>query len=156
MMKATQVLNNPFVHTLTLRVYYEDTDAGGVVYYANYLRFAERARTEMIRGLLQREGPLWTEQDPVFVVRRVEADYLAPARLDDCLTVTTMIEEMGGASLTMSQTIGRGETALVRLKVILVAVGHDGKVLRIPPEWRQTLSRFVKEGAASPHGTASS
>ncbi len=134
---------------LRLRVYYEDTDAGGVVYYANYLRFAERARTEWLRAALGRTTEMWGEADPLFVVRHLEADYLAPARLDDCLSVTVEAIQIGGASLRMEQKILRGETLLVALKVALVAVGRDGKVLRIPLEWRQTLSGFLNKGALS-------
>lgn len=135
-----------FPQPLSVRVYYEDTDAGGVVYYANYLRFAERARSEWLRAVYDRKGPLWTDKDPVFVVRRVEADYFAPARLDDLLTVTTTLTAMGGASLEMRQSIRCGEREMVALKVTLVAVAQDGKVLRIPPEWRQTLSRYLTQG----------
>lgn len=126
--------------SIPCRVYYEDTDAGGVVYYANYLRFAERARTEWIRSHLGRDGPLWTPEDPLFVVRHLEADYRAPARLDDCLTVTTEFLKMGGASLALGQSILRGEDVLVAIKVTLVCTTTSGKVLRIPPEWRQKLA----------------
>jgi acyl-CoA thioester hydrolase len=126
--------------SLSLRVYYEDTDAGGVVYYANYLRFAERARTEWIRALMGREPePLWTREDPLFVVRHLEADYRAPARLDDSLTVTVELENIGGASLNLLQNIRRGEDILVAIKVTLVCTTYEGKVLRLPPEWRQKL-----------------
>ncbi|MFA6280079.1 MAG: tol-pal system-associated acyl-CoA thioesterase [Bdellovibrionales bacterium] len=131
------------VFELPLRVYYEDTDAGGVVYYARYLAFAERARTEFLRVVTGREGALWTADDPLFVVRHLEADYKAPARLDDWLTVTTSLDRLGGASLTMTQNIKRGEETLVAIKVTLVTVTHDGKVLRLPPDWRQKLEGFM-------------
>jgi len=135
-------------HTLPLRVYYEDTDAGGVVYYANYLRFTERGRTEFIRVVLaglwgEPDGPLWTADGPLFVVRHLEADYKAPARLDDSLTVTTTLTHIGGASLGMAQDIKRGEETLVATKVTLVCVTQDGKVLRLPPEWRQKLDALL-------------
>lgn len=126
--------------SIPCRVYYEDTDAGGVVYYANYLRFAERARTEWIRSLLGRNTALWTQDDPLFVVRRLEADYRASARLDDCLTVTTEFLKIGGASLDLHQSILRGEDVLVAIKVTLVCTTRSRKVLRIPPEWRQKLA----------------
>lgn len=126
--------------SIPCRVYYEDTDAGGVVYYANYLHFAERARTEWIRSLMARDGSLWTKEDPLFVVRHLEADYRAPARLDDYLNVTTEFVKMGGASLDLGQNIMRGEEVLVAIKVTLVSTTQDGKVLRIPPEWRQKLA----------------
>ncbi len=126
--------------SINCRVYYEDTDAGGVVYYANYLRFAERARTEWVRSLMGRDGSLWTKDDPIFVVRHLEVDYRLPARLDDSLTVTTELTQMGGASMGMAQEIKRGEDILVAIKVTLVCITQDGKVLRLPPEWRQKLA----------------
>lgn len=124
---------------LSLRLYYEDTDAGGVVYYANYLKYAERARTEWLRFVMGRTGPLWTDEDPLFVVRHLEVDYKMAAKLDDLLSVTTDLVHIGGASLTMLQTIVRDKIPLVAIKVTLVAVTHGGKVLRLPPEWRQKL-----------------
>ncbi len=127
---------------LKVRVYYEDTDAGGVVYYANYLRFAERARSEAIRFAMGRGARLWAESDPLFVVRHVEADYKASARLDDYLTVTTRLVRIGGASMVMEQEIRRDETPLVTLGVTLVAVSRDGKVLRFPSAWREKLSEY--------------
>lgn len=134
---------------LTVRVYYEDTDAGGVVYYANYLHFAERARSEAIRHAMDRKTGLWTGEDPVFVVRHLEAEYIAPARLDDLLTVSVALEEIGGASLTMRQTIRRGDEILNKMKVTLVTVSQDGKVLRVPAEWRQKLTPYLNKGASS-------
>jgi len=130
---------------LPVRVYYEDTDAGGVVYYASYLRFAERARTEWLRAITGRTGPLWTANDPLFVVRHLEADYKAPARLDDSLTVTASLVKIGGASLDLVQNIRRGQDILVAIKVTLVCTTHDGKVLRLPPEWRQKLEPCLAE-----------
>jgi YbgC/YbaW family acyl-CoA thioester hydrolase len=85
-------------HRLTLRVYYEDTDLAGIVYYANYLRFIERARTEWVRELGIDQGRLKAEAGIVFAVRRVEVDYIAPARFDDVLEVeTACLEDHGGA-----------------------------------------------------------
>lgn len=129
---------------LEARVYYEDTDAGGVMYHASYLRFAERGRTEWLRAVFGRQtGTMWTRKDPVFVVRHLEVDYVASARLDDFLTVTTELVRIGGASMDMVQTMKRGETVLAKMKMTLVALTHDGKVLRIPTDWRQTLSRYM-------------
>ncbi|MDX9689957.1 MAG: tol-pal system-associated acyl-CoA thioesterase [Alphaproteobacteria bacterium] len=128
---------------LPVRVYYEDTDAGGVVYYANYLKYAERARSEWVRAVTGREGPLWTDKDPIFVVRHLEVDYKSPARLDDSLIVTTKLVSIGGASLLMHQDIKRDNNVLVALKVTLVAITHNGKVLRLPPEWRQKLESKI-------------
>ena len=128
---------------LPIRIYYEDTDAGGVVYYANYLKYAERARSEWLREVMGRQGPLWTAGDPLFVVRHLEADYNAPAKLDDCLAVTTTLLRIGGASLELQQNILREDNVLVAINLTLVAVTPDGKVLRIPPEWRQKLETAI-------------
>lgn len=91
-----------------MRVYYEDTDAGGIVYYANYLRFAERARTEYIRALgCSQQDALENEDKFGFAVRYIDVDYKAPAVLDDALTVTCEVKEFGGASAGMFQQIWR-------------------------------------------------
>lgn len=101
-----------------VRVYYEDTDAGGIVYYANYLKFAERARTEFIRALdfNQQEG-LEGEDKHAFAVRRVEVDYKAPAILDDALVVTCEIKEAKGASAVMYQEVRRRDQILAAIDV---------------------------------------
>lgn len=129
-----------------MRVYYEDTDAGGVVYHARYLAFAERARTEWVREMMGRKTPLWGLGDPVFMVRHLEMEFLAPAVLDDSLTVTTELLTIGGASFDALQTIRRDDKDIVRIKLTLVSVTREGKVLRLPAEWRQNLSRYLKEG----------
>ncbi|NCM98295.1 MAG: YbgC/FadM family acyl-CoA thioesterase, partial [Rhodobacterales bacterium] len=99
-------------HRLTLRVYYEDTDFAGVVYYANYLKFIERGRTEALRALGVDQGRLKAEQGLAFVVTRVEIDYRRPAAFDDLLTVETALARLGGASVVMDQRVARGETTL--------------------------------------------
>ena len=119
-------------HVYRLRVYYEDTDAGGVVYYANYLNFAERARTEFLRTLGVSHKALAEDGGPLFAVRRVEVDYLHPAYLDDELDVRTKVLELGGARLAMDQVIGRGLEDLVRLRVEIVCVNPKGRATRIP------------------------
>ncbi len=115
-----------------LRVYYEDTDSAGIVYYANYLRFAERARTEMTRAFGLEQGRLGREQGLYFVVRRCYADFRAPARLDDQLLVATRLTGLRGASIEMLQTVRRGAVDLVRLDVRLACVNSEGKPVRIP------------------------
>jgi acyl-CoA thioester hydrolase len=119
-------------HVYRLRVFYEDTDAGGVVYYANYLKFAERARTELLRenGVSQRA--LAGETGRVFAVRRVEADFLAPALLDDELQVGTRVLEFSGARFAMGQVIRRAAEVLVRLRVEIACVNAKGRATRIP------------------------
>ena len=107
------------MHTFTLRVYYEDTDLAGIVYYANYLKFIERARSEWVRGLGIDQAKLRTEQGLVFAVRRVEADYLRPALFDDVLTVQTALADHSGARLVLDQAVLRGEQTLFKARVTL-------------------------------------
>lgn len=119
-------------HVFPLRVYYEDTDAAGIVYYANYLKFAERARTEMLRerGFDHRE--LDAKDGVAFAVRTCNADYLLPARLDDALEVRTRVTHIGGASLEADQDIAREDAILTRLKVRLACINRAGRPARIP------------------------
>ena len=105
-----------------VRVYWEDTDAGGVVYYANYLKFMERARSEWLRALGFEQDVLRDAQGVVFVVRRVEVDYLAPVRFNDALAVSVELKRIGGASLVVEQTVARGVTPLVAAQVTLACV----------------------------------
>jgi acyl-CoA thioester hydrolase len=119
-------------HTHTIRVYYEDTDLAGIVYYANYLRFIERARTEWVRSLGIDQVALKADQGIVFAVRRVEADYLAPARFDDVLVVRTDVQGMTGARIVLAQDVWRGDLRLFASLVTLVALGPDGKPARLP------------------------
>lgn len=123
-----------------LRVYYEDTDLAGIVYYANYLRFIERARTEWVRGLGVDQGALKRDEGIVFAVRRVEADYLKPARFDDVLTVTTRLLEMGGARIELEQEVLRAGERLFAARVVLVCMSEAGGAGRIPPGVRAKLS----------------
>lgn len=104
------------------RVYYEDTDAGGVMYYANYLKFFERARTDFLRHLGISQHELIEAEKTAFVVRRCEVDYVRPARLDDLLEVNVKVEEIGAASIVMLQEMRRAETVLAKLKVEIVSV----------------------------------
>ena len=122
-----------------IRVYYEDTDLAGIVYYANYLRFTERARTEMIREIGVDQGRLKAEGGIVFAVRRVEADYLLPAVFDDELSVVTSLSRVTGARIVLQQDILRGETRLFQSEVTLVALTQDGNAARIPAEIRRKL-----------------
>ena len=126
-------------HRLTIRVYYEDTDLAGIVYYANYLKFIERARSEWVRVLGIDQGRLRAETGVVFAVRRIEADYLAPARFDDVLEVRTELRELSGARVVLAQDIRRGEARLFASVVTLVALGADGRAVRIPAEFRRAV-----------------
>lgn len=125
-----------------VRVYWEDTDAGGVVYYANYLKFMERARSEWLRALGIGQDALRDETGVVFVVRRVEVDYLAPARLDDQLTVSVEVHQIGRASLSVKQTLSRGTTRLVLSQVTLACVDAVRfKPVKIPALILQALDQ---------------
>lgn len=125
---------------LTLRVYYEDTDLAGIVYYANYLKFIERGRSEFVRARGIDQVALKAEQGIVFAVRRVEADYLSPARFDDLLAVGTMITDLKGASIMMDQSITRDGVILFRAKVVLVCLNSAGRAQRIPDPVRAALA----------------
>lgn len=125
---------------LTLRVYYEDTDLAGIVYYANYLKFIERGRSEFVRARGIDQVALKAEQGIVFAVRRVEADYLSPARFDDLLAVGTMITDLKGASIMMDQSITRDGVILFRAKVVLVCLNSEGRAQRIPDPVRAALA----------------
>jgi acyl-CoA thioester hydrolase len=122
-----------------VRVYYEDTDAGGLVYYANYLKFAERARTEMLRRRGIEHRRLLDETGVGFVVRRCTADYRLPARLDDDLTVATRLTALGAATLDLDQEVRRADETLVRLTMQIAAIGRRGRPQRWPPGIRAAL-----------------
>jgi len=113
--------------TWEVRVYYEDTDAGGIVYYANYLKFFERARTEWLRAIGVGQQVLLAEHDAMFVVKSVSADYHAPAKLDDVLNLTLTIEKLGRASIIFRQEAWCGTTLL---NTALVKVGCVSSALR--------------------------
>jgi len=119
-------------HTHPIRVYYEDTDLAGIVYYANYLKFIERARSEWVRGLGIDQAALKDAQGVVFAVRRVEADYLSPARFDDLLTVTTTPEAASPARLTLRQQVLSDGVLLFDARVVLVCLNAAGRAQRFP------------------------
>lgn len=116
-----------------LRVYYEDTDAAGIVYYANYLKFMERARTEALLAEGFSQTALRERHSVVFAVREVAVSYLAPARLEDQLVVRTSSHPPRGARLEMTQAIWRGDACLVRARVVLACLGPGGRPARMPP-----------------------
>ncbi len=127
-------------HHYTVRIYYEDTDAGGVVYHGNFLRLAERARTEALRDLDISHAEMTRQFGLIFMVRRAKLDYLAPARVDDLLTVTTRPLAVGAATVTLRQDFRRDGTALAVAELQLACVRlADLRPARIPPRWRQGL-----------------
>jgi acyl-CoA thioester hydrolase len=127
-------------HTFPLRVYYEDTDLAGIVYYANYLKFIERARSEWVRGLGIDQALLRAQQGIVFAVRRVEADYLRPAVFDDVLSVQTVLADHSGARLVLDQAVLRGEQTLFTARVTLVCLTAAGTATRFPTALRTALT----------------
>lgn len=117
---------------LAVRVYYEDTDSGGVVYYANYFKYLERGRTEFLRALGFEQRQLAEETGLAFAVRSLNAEYLKPARLDDQLEVLTAVEALGRAQVTFAQSIRRGDavllTATVRVACLDLAKGKPAAI----------------------------
>ena len=127
-------------HHLPIRVYYEDTDLGQVVYYANYLRFIERGRSEWLRSVGVDQTRLLADQGLVFVVRRVEADYLRPARFDDLLDVVTALAEVAGSRIELNQRVERDGTVLFQARVRMVCVDMAAmRPHRIPDTLRAIL-----------------
>ena len=127
------------MHSFDLRVYYEDTDLAGIVYYANYLKFIERARTEFVRGLGIDQVALKRDRGIVFAVRRVEADYVLPAKFDDVLTVETSVIRQTGARLELAQDVRRNAEILFTSTITLVALQDSGAPARIPADIRSML-----------------
>jgi len=126
-------------HSFSLRVYYEDTDLAGIVYYANYLKFIERARSEWVRSLGIDQTQLKTDQGIVFAVRRIEADYLRPARFDDELTVVTRMHGASGARIVLEQDVLRAGERLFSAVVTLVCLTDTGQPARIPADIRRRM-----------------
>ncbi len=136
------------VHRYGLRVYFEDTDAGGVVYHANYLHFAERARTEALRAMGLPHSEMMLQHGVIFVVRHAELDYQRPARLDDWLTIETTTLTVGGASVRLRQRVCRGEETLAIVDLTLVSLRlQTGRAERMPGPWRVALTAMA--GAAT-------
>ncbi len=133
----------PVLNVLPVRIYYEDTDAGGIVYYGSYLRFAERGRTELLRSFGEENIALLEREQLAFVVRVCQIDYLSPARLDDALEVHTRVTHVGGASMKMSQTVLRDGRVITEIRVTVVCMHTSGPLIgkpsRIPGEIRAAL-----------------
>lgn len=133
-------------HRFSLRIYFEDTDAGGVVYHANYLRFMERARTDMLRCVgIEQRADLEAAGDArgVYVVSKLAIDYRRPAHLDDVVTVVSTVEAVTAASCTMRQRIERDGTVLTDASVVAAYVGKGGRPKRQPVSWRQQFEALA-------------
>ena len=126
------------VYTLPIRIYYEDTDMAGIVYYANYLKFIERGRSEWVREIGMDQLKM-KEEGIVFAVRRVEADYLGSAKLDDELIVETEVANVTAARLVMEQRVKRGEELLFHAMVTVVCMNESGQPVRLPANIRQMV-----------------
>ena len=129
------------IHRFSCRVYYEDTDAGGVAYHANYLVYAERARTEALREAMVPHAELVEQHGLMFMVHRAEIDYVRPAMLDDLLVVETETTDVGAATIVLRQVVRgpNGVCASLRIKLACVRIaGH--RPARIPARWRDALA----------------
>jgi acyl-CoA thioester hydrolase len=131
------------VHYFPIRVYYEDTDAGGIVYHANYLRFAERARSECLRLIGWQYDRLLSETGLGWVVRRAKIDFHRPARLDDALLVETRLADLTGVRMTARQTLHREDDLLVGLDLELVLLTSSGRPGRIPAPLADAIRPFL-------------
>jgi acyl-CoA thioester hydrolase len=135
-------------HLFPLRVYFEDTDVAGIVYYANYLRFSERARSDMLRlvGIDQRAALEGGEG--VYVVAEAAVKYRAPAKLADELVVVTEIEELRAASVLIHQRVMRGDELLADVRVTAAFLTPEGRPRRHPRAWVERFERLLEEGRA--------
>ncbi len=130
-------------HTIDIRVYYEDTDAGGIVYHSKYLNFAERARTEFLRHVGFQNSDVHNDVGVMFVVRKIEIDYLKTAGLDDHLIVESSVTELKNTSFVMKQTVKRDADVIADLSVVLVCVGTQSyKPVRLPENIKQAFQNF--------------
>ena len=139
---------SPKTYTLPIRVYYEDTDMAGIVYYANYLRYIERGRSEWVREVGLDQNRMKDEDGIVFAVRRVEADYLKPARYDDELVVETRVDALKGASFDMPQRILRGEEVLMEARIKVVVLTTEGRAARLPADIRAKVTALAASDGA--------
>lgn len=131
-------------HETSVRIYFQDTDAGGIVYHSNYLDYAERARSEFLYDLGLSNTSL-IEQGVAFVVRRLEMDFRASAKLDDLLTVKTQIADIKNASIVMEQTVCRNETDLVRITLQLAFVNPQTmRPIRVPADIKTLFEKYMK------------
>ena len=142
MTQPTRSPESPSGFTWPVRVYYEDTDAGGIVFYANYLKFFERARTEWLRACGIDQQRVADETGAIFIVRSTALDYRAPARLDDMLTITSRIGRIGRASVEFTQEAWRDGTLLVAGHIRIGCVDRAGiRPAAIPPDVLDALQR---------------
>ena len=130
------------VHVMPVRVYWEDTDGLGIVYYANYLRFIERARSDLLRFAGIDQQAMWRDQGIAFAVRDCHVEYLKPARLDDDLEVHSRLTEVRGVTMLAAQTVRRGSSELARARLRLACIDGAGRPRRLPPALARALATF--------------
>lgn len=140
---ATARMAEPEAHVFHTRVYWEDTDGAGIVFYANYFKFAERARTEMLRAIGIEQRCMLDETGIAFAVQRCACEYLRPARLDDSLAIVSRVTLARGASLDLHQQVRCADAVLAELDVTIVCIGRDGRPARLPPGVRHALAVFT-------------
>lgn len=126
--------------TYPIRVHYEDTDFSGYVYHANYLKYCERARSDYLRVIGVDQNAMFAEGQ-AFVVRRMDCEFLRPAKFEDVLDVETKLVEMGGARFELAQIVKRGAEEIFKAKVTVAIIGSGGRPQRIPPEFTKKFSR---------------
>ena len=134
-------------HRYPLRVFYDDTDAGGVVYHANYLIWFERARSDLLERLGIDQRAALEAGEGVYAVAEVHIRYLSPARLGDPVVIETMAEHVGRVSCTLKQTAWRGDTRLSEVTVKVGFIGPDGKPRRQPQAWQAAFASFLSDSA---------
>ena len=131
-------MSNEFIHEV--KVYYEDTDSGGVVYYSNYLKFLERARTEMINSIGLSNKKLLEEHKTLIIVKSCNVEYLSPSKLEDRLQIYSSIESLSKASFVMIQDIKKDDDLIVKAKIKLVTVNYEGRPIKIPSVLKNKLT----------------
>lgn len=132
-------------HEISYRVYYEDTDAGGVMYHANHIKFCERGRTEFLRSFDLQNVDLHAENGVLFVVRHIEADYFRPARLEDWLTIKTSLLSIKNTSFMMRQEIVKDGEILFGMNVLLVTVNTLGKPTALPDHIKNLFKTSLEQ-----------
>ena len=137
-------------HVLPVRVYFEDTDAGGIVYHASYVRYCERGRTDFLRLMGSEARAMFDGSDSrepaIFVVRRMNMDFIRPALMDDFLTVETRVKDIGGASITLLQSVMRDGKRIFEADVTIVLISKSGKPLRLSERVRAAFEAHARQG----------
>ena len=142
----TQILSSLLHHRMDVRVYYEDTDAGGIVFYTNYLKFMERGRTEWLRSVGVNQSDVARDFERIFIVAGLEIKYLKPARLDDVLQIDSTVTRMGRASLHFAQSVFRSGELMTQSNIQVCCVETvNMRVAAIPESVRNKLAAITQE-----------